>query len=125
MSVRWQGERSEPFDCSNGVKQGGVLSPVLFCIYMDALLDELSKEGVGCHVGHAFAGALSYADDLTLISPSLNSMKKMLSICERFANSYDVLFNSSKSVSLIFNGKGEQAPLFLNGEEIPQQSNAL
>lgn len=126
MLVRWQGERSDSFSCSNGVKQGGVLSPVLFCLYMDSLLKELKQIGVGCHVGHAFAGALSYADDLTLIAPSLHAMRKMLGVCERFAQSYDVLFNSSKSVSLVFNGRGAgSGTLTLNGDEIPQKLNAV
>ena len=35
----------------NGVKQGGVLSPILFAIYTDGLLKRLEDTGVGCHMG--------------------------------------------------------------------------
>ena len=35
----------------NGVKQGGVLSPTLFCIYFDELLRRLRETDVGCHIG--------------------------------------------------------------------------
>ena len=125
MLVRWQGERSELFRCTNGVKQGGVLSPVLFCTYMDTLLDQLKRLGVGCHVGHVFAGALSYADDLTLIAPSFNAMRQMLKVCEQFAQSYDVLFNSTKSVNLVFNSHCPNTALFLNEEEIPVKTSAV
>ena len=38
------------FDIMNGVKQGGVLSPVLFCVYMDDLLTSLKCAGYGCYV---------------------------------------------------------------------------
>ncbi len=31
---------------------GGVISPILFCIYIDGLLVELEKSGVGCFMGH-------------------------------------------------------------------------
>jgi len=48
----------------NGVRQGGVLSPILFCIYIDNLLQRLSRSGVGCYLGATFAGSLAYADML-------------------------------------------------------------
>ena len=53
----------------NGVRQGGVLSPFSFAVYLDRLLVELSKSGVGCHWGSSFAGAFSYADDVELLAP--------------------------------------------------------
>ena len=49
---------------------GGVLSPVLFCLYIDGLLVALSKDGVGCFVGDNFVGVLAYADDIVLLAPS-------------------------------------------------------
>ena len=39
-------------------KQGGVLSPILFCIYIDNLLMSLRKNDIGCHVGSHFVGHL-------------------------------------------------------------------
>jgi hypothetical protein len=49
MSVRWRDSLSAPFTVSNGVRQGGVLSPILFTMYLDDLLVELSNLGVGCY----------------------------------------------------------------------------
>ena len=49
MAVRWNNEYSDSFGVSNGVKQGGVLSPILFCIYIDNLLMSLKKNDIGCH----------------------------------------------------------------------------
>ena len=51
VRVVWGNVLSEYFLATNGVKQGGVLSPVLFCIYIDNLLVRLSKSGVGCYIG--------------------------------------------------------------------------
>ena len=42
---------------SNGVKQGAVLSPVLFTAYFDKLFERLRASGIGCHVGKMYAGA--------------------------------------------------------------------
>ena len=41
--IMWNGVFSERFLVKNGVKQGGVLSPVLFCIYIDGLLERLAR----------------------------------------------------------------------------------
>ena len=67
MSVRWNGICSAGFGVSNGVRQGGVLSPVLFSVYMDGLLYKLKESGVGCYWGCPFVGGLCYADDLVLL----------------------------------------------------------
>ena len=67
MMVRWNDTLSEKFTVSNGVKQGGVLSPILFSLYLDSLIDELRSLNVGCHVNGLFVGAVVYADDITLL----------------------------------------------------------
>ena len=42
---------SETFGITNGTRQGSVLSPTLFSVYLDELLGKLRQLGVGCHVG--------------------------------------------------------------------------
>jgi len=58
------------FTALNGVKQGAVLNPILYCMYVDDLLLILSKAGVSCFIGLHFVGALAYADDLVLLAPT-------------------------------------------------------
>jgi len=48
---------------SAGVRQGGVLSPVLFAIYMDILVNRLRTAGYGYHLLNVFYGCLLFADD--------------------------------------------------------------
>ena len=43
----------------NGVKQGGVLSQIIFSVYIDGLLVRLHNSGVGCYVGTQFVAALA------------------------------------------------------------------
>ena len=52
-------------------------------------------------VGH-YAGALAYADHITLISPSMTGLRKMSSFSEQYASEYDILFNGCKSKLLLF-----------------------
>ena len=105
LRVKWGSVMPESFTVMNGVKQGGVLSPVLFAVYTDGLLLRLQESGIGCHMGGHYAGALAYADDITLISPSMTGLRKMSSICEQYASEYDILFNGSKSKLLFFKGR--------------------
>ncbi len=85
------------------VKQGGVLSPILFAVYMDGLLDSLGETGVGCHMDIRFIGALAFADYLNLLSPTLFGLKLLVDVCEKYAEEY-ISFNDSKSKLLLFNG---------------------
>ena len=84
IQVSWAGILSSSFNAVNGVKQGGVLSPVLFCIYIDSLLTKLSESGIGCYMDDNFLGALGYADDIILIDPSPSAMCKLLAICDGY-----------------------------------------
>ena len=71
-NVRWNGVLSNPFPVTNGVKQGAVLSPILYCIYIDGLFTRLRKEKTGCWVNGNYVGIVAYADDLLLLSPTIN-----------------------------------------------------
>ncbi|MEE4247380.1 MAG: reverse transcriptase family protein, partial [Kangiellaceae bacterium] len=51
MRVKWCNSLSRTCEVSNGVKQGGVLSPLLFTVYLDELLERLKSTGFGCHIG--------------------------------------------------------------------------
>ena len=68
-----------------------MLSPILFSIYIDSLLQKLKDSGLGCHVGRNFAGAFAYADDLARVSPSLSGLRQMLQICEQYAMEYSIV----------------------------------
>ena len=94
--VAWNGSFSKRFRVSNGVRQGAILSPILFCVYFDVLLGKLRSNGDGCYIGLFFAGALAYADDLVLLAPSASAMRSMLNICDVYAVQYNVLFNAKK-----------------------------
>jgi len=52
--IVWNSVQSRWFVVMNGVKQGGILSPVLFCVYIDGLLKALHVAGVGCFIGNIF-----------------------------------------------------------------------
>ena len=77
VMVNWNGEYSSTFSVGNGVKQGGVLSPVLFTVYLDGLIDPLKKKGLGCHFNGPFVGCFIYADDITSLARSRDALNNM------------------------------------------------
>ena len=97
MRIKWNPAISCSFDTSNGVKQGGVLSPLLFSVYVDELILLLREQAVGCHMNGMFVGAFSYADDVTLLAPTNMALNTMLDTCTRFADVRNLLFNSPKT----------------------------
>jgi len=103
------------------VRQGGVLSPVLFAVYVDDIIVNLKSSGYGCCFAGEYIGVLMYADDLLLISVTVTDLRKMLQICEDELQSIDMLFNVKKSAWLRF-GTGYNnfvCPVMLNGQPLP------
>ena len=86
---------------SNGV-QGGVLSPILFSVYLDDLLQNLADSGVGCHWGHLFVGAVCYADDIVLLAPYPSALRILLNICSSYASTHGLRFNAEKTQLICF-----------------------
>ena len=80
-----------------------MLSPILFTMYIDNLLVDLSNLlGVGCFWDSLFAGALCYAYDLVLLAPSPSALRIMLRCCENFALKRGLRFNASKTQLIHF-----------------------
>jgi len=92
VHVLWARLASDYFVALNGVKQRGVICPILFCIYIDDLLTRLSSYGVGCFASLDFAGALSYADDIVIVAPTPTAMRQLLAICDSYASEFDIVF---------------------------------
>ena len=73
MRAVWNGCASVSFSIENGVKHGGILSPILFCVYIDEFFNCLIESKLGCHIGHVSYSALGYADDVGLLTPSVQA----------------------------------------------------
>ena len=102
MKVRWGNTISSSFKVGNGVKQGGILSPVLFNIYMDKLSIALNDTAIGGKIGGQLLNHLCYADDMCLISISSSGMQQLLNVCHSFSIEHSLLYNGTKSYSLCF-----------------------
>ena len=103
IPVRWNNTLSNVCRIRNGVKQGGCISLTLFTLYINKIINILRKNNIVCRYGPHYMGVYGYADDISLLCPTVSGMKEMLKTCEAFAKQHDILFNESKS-QLLWNG---------------------
>ena len=96
--VLWNNVKSRYFTMSNGVKQGGVISPIFFSLSIDPLLDRLYV-WFWLSYKSVYMGDLSYADDITIMCPSIGGLNEMLKICHNFTQSNIIMFSNKKTVS--------------------------
>ena len=88
MFIKWGNSCSTKFRVTNGVKQGRILSPALFNVYMNNLSVSLHHSGIGGSLGGNLINHLCYADDLCLIALSSSGMQCLLDICDKYATGH-------------------------------------
>ena len=91
---------SDRFTVDAGVRQGGILSPLLFNVFIDSLIDKLQQSGHGICIGKNFFGCIVYADDILIISKTICGLQCMLDICSKMADVLNIKFNTDKSMAL-------------------------
>ena len=94
LCIRWGAEMSPYFTISNGVRQGGILPPSLFAVYMDDLSLLLNTGRIGCHIDDVCINHVFYADDLCL--------QELINVCYQYSNEINLNFNATKSFCVAF-----------------------
>jgi len=66
VAVRWLDVISNFFHVTSGVgvRQGGILSPVLFTVFVNLIVVRLKDCGFGCVIICMYVGCIMYADDI-------------------------------------------------------------
>ena len=112
--VRWCGQLSAALSVLSGVRQGGILSPILFNLYVNTVITNLRKSGLGCHFRNSYIGCIMYADDLILLSASVVELQSMLDSCGDVGNGLGIKFNASKSMCMVVGPNKMEVPSNMN-----------
>ena len=97
LFVRWGSALSVVAVVFCDMRQGGVISPVLFNVFINVLINRLRSLQIGCHVNCLFLGRLFYADNVMLLCPSVTGLQYMLDVCVATADMLSLKFNPLKS----------------------------
>ena len=90
---------SESFETRIGLKQGCLLSPLLFSLYLNDLQDSI---GGGVLIGNLKVKLLAYADDVCIISDSAVGLQSMINDLEKYCCLWNLTVNLKKSNVMIF-----------------------
>ena len=106
-----EGELTQPFVVERGVKQGSVISPILFLLVMNPLLIGLQQARIGLSVNDFFAGGFLHADDIRTLSTSVASLEEQVSIVRDSARKNFLKLNIQKcEISRNSSSHGSQGP---------------
>jgi len=109
--TRVSGAMSDPFPVERGVAQGCPLSPFLYDIFVDSLLEDIHAVcgPDGIHVGGRRLVGQSYADDMTALANSPDGMQRIIDVVRRHSQRWGWQANVQKSVTLVFGDAAAQA----------------
>lgn len=101
--VIWQGHYSEWFPIGQGTRQGGVLSPFLYNVYIDGLIKCIRRTNNGLQIHGVDVSSPAQADDIALVAPLKNSLQSMIDTCYAYACKWRFIYSDAKSRVVVFN----------------------
>ena len=111
-SLKVNGHISESFEVHSGVRQGDVMSPLLFNIFINDIIDEFQSQECDPPVlDEEIVGCLLYADDLVILSTSPQGLQKSLDKLMNYCNKWRLQVNLKKSKTMCMQKCGRQPML--------------
>ena len=105
VCVKMNNMLSSPFKCKTGVRQGDPVSPNLFKLFINDLVDYIDTD-VKPTLNNFHYNCLLYADDIVLLALSEEDLKKQVEGVEKFCKDWGLEVNTNKSKVMVFNTKG-------------------
>ena len=106
--INLNGYLTECFPTEFGVKQGDCLSPTLFGLFINDLVDDIKHNTCGVNVSHFYVHCLLYADDIAFLAETEDDLQKMLDVLNNWCRKWRMKVNSKKSNVVHFRPKSCQ-----------------
>eukprot|EP00033_Pygsuia_biforma_P000669 GCRY01000787.1.p1 GENE.GCRY01000787.1~~GCRY01000787.1.p1 ORF type:complete len:657 (-),score=74.41 GCRY01000787.1:34-2004(-) len=93
------------FEVELGVRQGDVLSPVLFLVFMEELIERMRVKCVGVKVDAKVLGMLCFADDIVLMAECKEDLEEQLRVLQKWSDEWRMDVNEEKTKVMVVGGK--------------------
>jgi hypothetical protein len=105
LRVRLGGQQGDTFSSTRGVKQGDLLSPLLFGLFIDRLESFLEAHAptLGVKVAGRLLRAILYANDIVLLAQSAQDLQALLDVLEEFCTATGMRPNPKKCEVVVYN----------------------
>ena len=110
--VRINDEISDWFAIDSGVKQGCILSPVLFSMFIDDLARDIKSLGKGISLDGELIASLLYADDIVVLGNSEDDLQVILNCIDAWCGKWGIVINPGKSKVIHFRNKRKPLSTF-------------
>jgi hypothetical protein len=102
--VRVNGHTSNDFPVERGTAQGCTLSPLLFNIFIDGLLEAVEAAGLGVPVGDGGSriGGLMFADDFAGMEATAEDLQRLIDVAADYLRQWGMSANVSKSAVVVY-----------------------
>ena len=110
LCIKSNGMLSNTFECKSGVKQGDVLSPNLFNIYINDLPSIFDGDIDSPKLDELFVHCLMYADDLVIMSLTEDGLQKKLNNLYAYCKEWDLIINTKKTQVMAMSNSIKECP---------------
>ena len=100
--VKWGKSVGKLYLVDTGVRQGGILSPILFKLYIDEILKDLNDMNEGCKFGLSRISIIAYADDMVILSNSIVGLRILYEVFKNKLENMNLKININKTKCIIF-----------------------
>ena len=106
-SVRWDRNVSRPFEIQKEVRQGSIISPILFNLYSEFMITEALDEMEGVKFNGVNLTNLRYADDAVILAENEENLQKMMESLNNKCKEYGMAINAKKTMVMVIGAKAE------------------
>ena len=108
VRVRVNDVESAWFESKVGVRQGDTLSPLLFNIFINGIVDKVKESGLGVKIGRETLSVLLFADDMVLVGNNEVELGNLVNKVKQYCDKWQLEVNVNKTKVVVVSKDGSE-----------------